>query len=97
MPRNTKSMSDIWFDSLFSLQRLDFMKLIFVDSPLESYMFAFENHETVKKIVSYLPAVGVGPNYGIPRTRYYIFYSFICLCNFKFGWAIMEDIEYLSK
>ena len=35
-------------------------------------MFAFENHETVKKIVSYLPAVGVGPSYGIPRTRYII-------------------------
>ena len=42
-------------------------------------MFAFDNHETVKKIVSYLPAVGVGPNYGIPRTRYgYLAeYSFI--------------------
>ena len=39
-------------------------------SLLGSYMFAFDNHETVKKIVSYLPAVGVGPNYGIPRTRY---------------------------
>lgn len=33
-------------------------------------MFAFENNETVKKIVAYLPAVGVGATYGIPRTRY---------------------------
>ena len=32
-------------------------------------MFAFESHETVKKMVQYLPAVGIGPNFGIPRTR----------------------------
>ena len=42
-------------------------------------MFAFDNHETVKKIVSYLPAVGVGPNYGIPRTRCDIFLWFLSL------------------
>ena len=32
-------------------------------------MFAFDNHEIVKKVVQYLPPVGVGPNYGLPRAR----------------------------
>ncbi len=32
-------------------------------------MFAFDSHETVKKIIQFLPAVGIGPTYGLPRTR----------------------------
>ncbi|KAH9516818.1 hypothetical protein DERF_007537 [Dermatophagoides farinae] len=34
-----------------------------------SIMFAFSDFETVKKVVRYLPAVGVGVKYGIPQSR----------------------------
>nr|XP_027200163.1 neurobeachin-like [Dermatophagoides pteronyssinus] len=34
-----------------------------------SIMFAFSDYETVKKVVRYLPAVGVGVKYGIPQSR----------------------------
>ncbi|XP_053205583.1 LOW QUALITY PROTEIN: neurobeachin-like [Panonychus citri] len=34
-----------------------------------SVMFVFPDSETVKKVVKYLPAVGVGVKYGIPQSR----------------------------
>ncbi|CAG2161448.1 unnamed protein product [Oppiella nova] len=34
-----------------------------------SIMFAFADYETVKKVVKYLPPVGVGVKYGIPQSR----------------------------
>ncbi|CAG2101375.1 unnamed protein product [Medioppia subpectinata] len=34
-----------------------------------SIMFAFVDYETVKKVVKYLPPVGVGVKYGIPQSR----------------------------
>lgn len=32
-------------------------------------MFAFPNQEIVKKVVEYLPRVGVGVKYGLPQSR----------------------------
>jgi hypothetical protein len=32
-------------------------------------MFAFPNQETVRKVVEYLPRVGVGVKYGLPQNR----------------------------
>ncbi|XP_054153239.1 neurobeachin-like isoform X2 [Oppia nitens] len=34
-----------------------------------SIMFAFADYDTVKKVVKYLPPVGVGVKYGIPQSR----------------------------
>lgn len=32
-------------------------------------MFAFANEDTVRKVVEYLPRVGVGVKYGLPQSR----------------------------
>jgi hypothetical protein len=44
----------------------DFKKL-FV---LVAVMFNFPDPATVKKVVNYLPRVGVGTSFGLPQTRY---------------------------
>jgi len=40
-------------------------------------MFAFPDQATVKKVIKALPRVGVGIKYGIPQTRYKLFYSLL--------------------
>jgi len=32
-------------------------------------MFNFSAYDTVKKVVAYLPAVGIGTGYGLPQER----------------------------
>lgn len=38
-------------------------------SVLDSVMLVFEDHQTVRKVVRALPAVGVGPHCGLLQTR----------------------------
>jgi hypothetical protein len=39
-------------------------------SVLAAIMFAFPDHQSVKKVIDLLPRVGVGIKYGLPQARY---------------------------
>eukprot|EP00794_Sanderia_malayensis_P007276 gene7276-8087_t len=63
-------------------------------------MFAFDSHETVKNIVQFLPAVGIGSSYGLPRTRATSLASpkyLFAKSNMLQRWQLMEvsNFEYL--
>ncbi len=50
---------------------------------LASVMLAFADRSVVKKVVNFLPRVGVGGRYGLPQQRYDT-YSLIIKCESSF-------------